>query len=111
MVVLVPVPVVVVPPGVRVRVHVPEEGRPLSTTLPVRIVHVGCVIVPTTGAVGAPGTGLITTGGDDNGEVHPAELVTVQVYVPGARPQTVLLVPVQPAVITTDEPVGCIVSV
>ena len=40
-VVLVPVPVVVVPPGVRVNVHVPEEGKPLKTTLPVRIVHVG----------------------------------------------------------------------
>ena len=34
-VVLVPVPGVVVPPGVRVNVHVPLEGKPFSTTLPV----------------------------------------------------------------------------
>ena len=35
MVELVPVPVVVVPPGERVRVHVPLAGNPLKTTLPV----------------------------------------------------------------------------
>ena len=40
-VVLVPVPVVVVPPGVRVSVHVPVEGKPFSTTLPVGSEHVG----------------------------------------------------------------------
>ena len=40
-VVLVPVPVVVVPPGVRVSVHVPLEGKPLNTTLPVDTKHVG----------------------------------------------------------------------
>ena len=40
-VVLVPVPVVVIPPGVLVKVHVPEEGKPLNTTLPVAIPHVG----------------------------------------------------------------------
>ena len=50
--VLVPVPVVVVPPGVLVNVHVPVEGKPLNTTLPVAKEQVGCVIVPTTGAEG-----------------------------------------------------------
>jgi hypothetical protein len=34
MVVPVPLPVVI-PPGVRVNVHVPLAGKPLSTTLPV----------------------------------------------------------------------------
>ena len=30
-------------------------GNPLNTTLPVGTAHVGCVIVPTTGAVGVTG--------------------------------------------------------
>ena len=55
MVVDVPVPVVVMLPGVRVNVQVPDEGSPLRTTLPVVTEHVGCVIVPTTGAVGVTG--------------------------------------------------------
>ena len=40
-VVVVPVPVVVTPPGVRVTVQVPDEGKPLSTTPPVDTAHVG----------------------------------------------------------------------
>ena len=40
-VVLVPVPEVVVPPGVLVRVHVPLEGKPFNATLPVASVQVG----------------------------------------------------------------------
>ena len=40
-VVLVPVPVVVTPPGVRVNVHLPVAGNPSSLTLPVDTVHVG----------------------------------------------------------------------
>lgn len=52
MVVLVPVPVVVTLPGLLVNVHVPEEGKPLNATLPVATLQVGCVIVPTAGAVG-----------------------------------------------------------
>ena len=51
-VVLVPVPVVVTAPGERVNVQVPEDGNPLSTTLPVATSHVGWVIVPTTGGAG-----------------------------------------------------------
>lgn len=51
-VVLVPEPVLVVPPGLRVTVHSPVEGRLLSITLPVGRAQVGCVTVPGTGAVG-----------------------------------------------------------
>ena len=54
-VVLVPVPVDVVPPGSLVNVQVPVAGRLLSTTLPVGSLHVGCVIVPTTGATRVKG--------------------------------------------------------
>ena len=50
-------------------VHDPEAGRPLKTTLPVGVVHVGWVIVPTTGAVGlaltVKGVGLL----------HPSEVL------------------------------------
>jgi hypothetical protein len=52
MVVLVPLPWVVVPPGVLVNVQVPVAGKPFKTTLPVDITHVGCVILPGTGAAG-----------------------------------------------------------
>ena len=48
-------PVEVTAPGFLVRVHVPDEGRPLRATLPVGTAQVGCVLVPTTGAVGAAG--------------------------------------------------------
>ena len=71
-------PVVVDPPGLRVRVHVPDEGNPLNATLPVASVQVGWVMVPITGAVGIGG-GTLTTTLDDDGEVHPNELVTVKV--------------------------------
>ena len=52
---LVPVPVVVTPPGVLVNVQVPDDGNPLNTTLPVETLHVGCVMVPTVGGVGVAG--------------------------------------------------------
>lgn len=48
----VPVPLYVVPPGVLMIVQLPVEGKPLKTTLPVGVVHVGWVMVPTIGAVG-----------------------------------------------------------
>lgn len=51
-VVLVPVPVLVTSPGVRVTAHVPVDGSPDKITLPVGNTQVGWVIVPTTGAVG-----------------------------------------------------------
>ena len=78
MVVLVPVPVVVAPPGLVVTVHVPVAGKPFNITVPVATVHVGCVIVPATGAVGVTGCTLITTLADAL-EVQPAALVTVNV--------------------------------
>ena len=52
MFVVVPVPSVVTPPGFRVRVHVPDEGKPLKAALPAATKQVGWVIVP---IVGAPG--------------------------------------------------------
>jgi hypothetical protein len=52
MVVLVPDPDVVWPPGERVIVQFPVGGRLFSTTLPVGSAHVGWVIVPRTGATG-----------------------------------------------------------
>jgi hypothetical protein len=55
-VVLVPVPVVITFPGDRVSVHVPDDGNPLRTTLPVATEHVGWVTVPTEGAVGGDST-------------------------------------------------------
>lgn len=66
----------VVPPGDRVNVHVPDEGNPLSATDPVATVHVGWVIVPTTGA-GTEGGGFITTLADTD-EVQPP-LATLKV--------------------------------
>ena len=46
-----------IPPGLIVQL---PEGRPLNTTLPVADAQVGCVMVPTTGAVGEPDGALIT---------------------------------------------------
>ena len=40
-VVEVPLPIVVVPPGVLVKVHVPMAGKPLNTTLPLAEIQVG----------------------------------------------------------------------
>jgi hypothetical protein len=75
---LVPVPVVVVPPGVQVNVQVPVAGRPFNTTLPVAEAQVGCVMVPTVGAVGAPATEFITTFAEE-AETQVEEFVTVYV--------------------------------
>lgn len=97
-VVVIPVPVFVTEPGVRTIVQVPVDGNPLKITLPVDNAQVGCVIVPTTGAVGVTGCKLITTLADDT-DVHPAALVTVKVKMPEVRPETVVLVPV-PFVVT-----------
>jgi hypothetical protein len=88
-VVLVPVPVL--SPGLMV--HVPVAGNPLNTTLPVATVQVGCVMTLKIGAAGVEGCGLITTLAED-GEIHPAALVTVKLYVFAASPVTVILVPV-----------------
>ena len=58
MVVVVPDPDVVTPPGLRINVQVPVAGKPFKTTLPVATEHVVWVIGPTAGAVGV---GEITT--------------------------------------------------
>ena len=67
----------VTPPGFRVSVHVPADGKPLITTLPVADAQVGCVTVPGMGADGI-GCSLITTF-DDAAEVQPEALATVKV--------------------------------
>jgi hypothetical protein len=77
MVVVVPVPVVVVPPGVLVNVQVPVAGKPFNTTLPVATEQVGWLIVPTVGAVGEEGGVVIITSADPD-EIQPVELVTVK---------------------------------
>jgi hypothetical protein len=69
MVVLVPVPEVVVPPGFLVKVQVPVAGNPLKTTLPVGTEHVGCVILPAIGAEIIEFTVAIT--GDLDAVVQP----------------------------------------
>ena len=76
--VLAPVPVLLTAPGLRVSVQVPTAGRPLKATLPVAVVQVGGVIVPTIGAVGVAGCGLISTL-LEAAEVQPSALVTVKV--------------------------------
>ena len=70
-VVLVPLPEK--PPGFIVQFI--AGGKSLNTTLPVDTVHVGWVIVPTSGVTLYE---LITTTSDE-GEVHQSELVTVKV--------------------------------
>ena len=73
---LVPVPVVVVPPGDLVKVHVPEAGNPFNTTLPLAIAQVGGVMVPTVGVAGDEGCAVITILADAC-DTQPEELVTV----------------------------------
>ena len=77
-VVLVPVPVVVIPPGFLVNVHVPVCGNLFIITLPVAREHVGWVIVPILGAAGVAGWAFITML-PVGVEMHPAALVTVYV--------------------------------
>jgi hypothetical protein len=77
-VVVVPEPVVVVPPGDLVKVHVPVAGRLFKTTLPVAMSQVGWVTVPTTGAAGVAACALIATLAEAC-ETHPEALVTVKV--------------------------------
>jgi hypothetical protein len=73
-VVLVPLPVIA--PGLIVQA--PVAGRPLRTTLPVAAIHeAGCVMIPTTGAVGADGGSFITTSADAF-DIHPGSLQTVK---------------------------------
>jgi hypothetical protein len=73
---VVPVPVVILLPGVLFKVQDPDEGRPLNTTLPVATLAVGCLIVPTLGAEGIDG-GVLITILDEATDVHPEEEVTL----------------------------------
>jgi hypothetical protein len=96
---LVPVPVVDTVPGYLINVHVPVDGKPARTTLPVANIHVGGAMVPTSGAVGIDGWVFITTSPDAD-ETHPVEFVTVKVYVaPAGIVGTVALTP-DPDIIT-----------
>lgn len=104
---VVPVPVVVNPPGLTVIVQVPDEGKPLKSTVPVEIKQVGCVIVPTIGAVGVVGAVFITAFVEAP-EVHPEAFVTVKVYVvPAVKPVKLPVVP-EPVIVV---PPGLAVTV
>lgn len=71
------VPERVAPPGLSVTVHC-SAGKPPKGTVAVAVAQLGCVIVPTTGAVGVIGWEPITTL-IEAAEVHPKALVTVKV--------------------------------
>ncbi len=71
-----PEPLVVAPPGLLVRVQEPEAGSPVNMTLPVAIMHVGWIMVPTLGAPGVTGWVLISTEAEET-EVQPPEFLTV----------------------------------
>jgi hypothetical protein len=58
------------PPGALVNVHVPVEGSPPNTTLPVATEQAGWVIAPTEGGVGVDGFVFITTLAE-GGDIHP----------------------------------------
>lgn len=87
-------------------VHVPG-GRPESSTLPVAEAQVACIIVPTSGAAGAPGGELRTTSPEER-DVHPASLVTVKLCVPGSSPEMVVVrvLPVIPTGLIVQLPAG-----
>ena len=55
-----PVPVMVVKPTDSVTVQVPAAGKPLKSTLPVAVTHVGCVTALTIGATGNELTAIVT---------------------------------------------------
>ena len=95
---MVPLPVVVVLPGERVRVQLPVAGKPFNTTLPVGRLYCGCVIAPIMGGDGTGGgEGMFTFAVIP--ETHPEELVTVKLNTPLGIPDTVVLPP-EPVVLT-----------
>jgi len=71
MFVLAPVPIIA--PGLIVQF---PAGNPFNTTLPVDIIQLGCVMVPTIGADGVEGCALIAIFADAT-EVHPTAFATV----------------------------------
>jgi len=56
------------PPGVIFKVHVPVEGRPLSTMDPAGSAQVGWVMAPAVGAAGVAGRGFTATAAGN--EIH-----------------------------------------
>jgi hypothetical protein len=71
-------PEIVALPGFAVTIQ-GSAGKPLKATVAVAVEQLGCVIVPTTGAVGVIGWAWIATL-DEAAEVHPEEFrVTVNV--------------------------------
>jgi len=86
-VVLLPLPAML--PGLMVQL---PDGNPFKTTLPVARAQVGWVMVPIVGAEGVAGCGSMTTL-PEVAEMQPSELVTVNVRVPTASPEMVVLVP------------------
>ncbi len=102
---VVPVPVLVVDPTDSVTVQVPAAGKPLSATFPVTTAHVGCVIAPIIGAVGMVGDPLITALADGTDVQVETPSVTVNVYVPPARPLNDTVVPVPVMVVEPTESV------
>ena len=98
MVVVVPEPVVVAPPGLALTVHVPEAGKPLRSTLPVGVVQSGSVTVPTTGEVGTIGAALIVAF-NEAADVQPLLSVMVKEYVLGFKELNVADVP-EPVCVT-----------
>ena len=87
-------PGVSTPPGVRLTVQFPA-GRPESATLPVATEQVGGVTWPITGAPGGTGCTIIVTLPDE-GDVHPSEFVTLNVYVVPAKRALMIIVGVLP---------------
>jgi hypothetical protein len=78
MAVVVPVPVDVIAPGFLVSFHVPDAGKPLSSTVPFVVPpQEGCVMASTIGAVGAEGT-LLSVTFCDVVDKHPVALATVK---------------------------------
>ena len=66
------------PDGLPVTVQVPD-GRPLNAILAVAVPQLGCVIVPGVGADGVTGCALTTVPGEEEAEVQPLLLVTLNV--------------------------------
>jgi hypothetical protein len=93
-----PLPVVTIPPGDRVNVQVPDAGNPLSCTLPFESEHFEGVIVPTKGAEGTGGCGLIIAL-FEGVEVQKLAVVTVKVYVPGDSPEIVVADPLPEVIV------------
>jgi hypothetical protein len=94
MVVVVPLPDVITPPGVRIIIQSPEEGNPFNTTLPIEMKQVGWVIVPIVGAAGVALTVTVVEAAAD-GPLHPfAITLTVAMPEKAGDHVTVPVVPV-----------------